>query len=157
MSYTITEKQLAPQPVLVGQRRVDHTGIAPAISEVLPKVFRFAQERGIAVSGRPFTRYTDMSKGMMTVEPGMPVAAVPPDAGSADGDIRPDTLPGGRAATTMHIGPYDRLGEAYTALERWMSANGVAPAGAPWESYLTDPAEHADPASWKTEIFWPIR
>jgi AraC family transcriptional regulator len=158
VSYTITEKKLAPQPVLIGRRRVDPAGIAPAISEVLPKIFHLAQERGIAISGRPFTRYTDMSMGMMTVEPGMPVAALPPEGVRAtDDDIHADMLPAGRAACTIHAGSYDELGQAYSALERWMSEKGVSPAGAPWESYLTDPAEHADPAEWKTEIFWPIR
>jgi hypothetical protein len=44
-----------------------------------------------------------------------------------------------------------------SALERWMEANGHTPAGSPWESYLTDPAEHADPSEWRTEVFWPIR
>jgi len=30
-------------------------------------------------------------------------------------------------------------------------------AGAPWESYVTDPADYPDPADWKTEIFWPVK
>jgi effector-binding domain-containing protein len=40
--------------------------------------------------------------------------------------------------------------------ERWMEAQGFRAAGAPWEAYLTDPAEHPDPADWRTEICWPI-
>ncbi len=36
---------------------------------------------------------------------------------------------------------------------------GVLPAGpaaAPWESYVTDPAQHPDPADWRTEVYWPL-
>jgi AraC family transcriptional regulator len=31
----------------------------------------------------------------------------------------------------------------------------VAAAGAPWETYLTDPAEVPDPAEWRTEVVYP--
>jgi AraC family transcriptional regulator len=158
MSYTITRRTLDPQPALVASRRVEPTGIAGAIGEVLPKVFQHAQARGIAVTGRPFVRYGDMSGGSFTIEPGMPVASLPSsDPATGEEDVRSTTLQGGEAATTIHVGPYQRLGEAYTAIERWMSENGVKPAGAPWESYLTDPGEHPDPKDWRTEVVWPIR
>jgi AraC family transcriptional regulator len=71
-------------------------------------------------------------------------------------EIRSDTLPGGLAAMTTHCGPYEQLRDAYAALEHWMETEGLKPAGAPWESYVTDPAEHPDPKDWRTEVFWPI-
>ena len=158
MSYTITRKAISPQPVLIGRRTVEPSGIPAAIGDVLPKIFQYAQARGITISGRPFTRYGQMSGGTFTIEPGMPVSALPPSGSDpGDGDVHADTLPGGDAAVTLHVGPYDRLGEAYTALERWMEENGAEPAGEPWESYLTDPGEHPDPKNWRTEVVWPIR
>jgi len=48
------------------------------------------------------------------------------------------------------------LNDTYVAMERWMDANGVRPGSAPWESYITDPAEHPDPADWRTEVYWPL-
>ena len=51
---------------------------------------------------------------------------------------------------------YDTLSEAYAALETWMSANGLKPAGDAWEVYLTDPGEVPDQADWQTEINWPV-
>jgi AraC family transcriptional regulator len=158
VSYTITKRELAPQPVLIGRKRVTPEQIADAIGQVLSRVFQHAEQAGIAISGRPFARYSDMSMGSMTIEPGMPVVAHPAaGADSADGEVSADTFPGGTVATTIHAGAYEKLREAYSALERWMEANGHTPAGSPWESYLTDPAEHADPAEWRTEVFWPIR
>ena len=67
-----------------------------------------------------------------------------------------DTLPGGLVAFTIHQGPYDKLFQAYVAIEHWMTTEGVVPNGAPWESYVNDPGDHPDPRDWKTEIFWPI-
>jgi effector-binding domain-containing protein len=103
-----------------------------------------------------------MGFGLMTLEPGMRVvlpegspAGVPTE--DVAGEARRDVLPGGPAATTIHTGPYDQLGGAYAALEKWMATEGFAPAGPPWESYITDPAEHPDPKDWQTEVLWPIQ
>ena len=65
-------------------------------------------------------------------------------------------LPGGFVATTTHSGSYDKLNEAHAAIQQWIQAEGLTPAGAPWESYTTDPADYPDPKDWKTEIFWPL-
>jgi effector-binding domain-containing protein len=54
------------------------------------------------------------------------------------------------------MGAYDSLPNAYAALEVWIEENGFAASGAPWESYVTDPAAHPDPQNWRTDIFWPI-
>ena len=153
MSYSIIRKELAPQPVLIVRRRVKRSDIAATIGEALPHIFIHAQQNGIALAGLPFTRYVEMGPGMITMEPGMRVSSPNP---SGQGEIIADTLPGGPAVTTVHSGPYDKLTEAYAALEQWMDAHGLTPAGAPWECYLNDPSEHPNPKDWKTEVFWPV-
>jgi hypothetical protein len=32
----------------------------------------------------------------------------------------------------------------------------LQPGGAPWESYVTDPADFPNPDDWRTEIYWPL-
>jgi AraC family transcriptional regulator len=165
MSYSIVKKDLAPQPVLVVRRRVKRSEIAATIGSALPGIFQYAQQRGIALAGHPFTRYVDVGAGLLTIEPGMRVVgpdqpaaaagAAPPNGGEPE--VIEDVLPGGPAATTVHAGPYDTLAEAYAALEGWIESQGLQRAGAPWESYITDPAEHPDPKDWKTEVCWPVR
>jgi AraC family transcriptional regulator len=76
---------------------------------------------------------------------------------SIEVDVVEDTLPGGPAATTVHAGSYETLSDAYGAVEAWMQSHGLPSAGAPWESYITDPTEHPDPRDWKTEVCWPVR
>ncbi len=153
MTYSVTKKELAPQPVLIVRRRVKRSEIAATIGEALPHIFVYAQQNGIALAGLPFTRYVEMGPGLVTMEPGMRVTGQLP---SGDGQIIADTLPGGPAATTIHAGPYDKLSDAYAAIEQWMDAEGLVAAGAPWESYLNDPSDYPDPKDWKTEIFWPL-
>ena len=153
MSYSITKKELSPQPVLIVRRRVKRSEIAATIGEALPHIFVYAQHHGIALAGLPFTRYVEMGPGLVTMEPGMRVTGQLP---AGDGQIIADTLPAGPAATTIHAGPYDKLSDAYAAIEHWMETEGLAAAGAPWESYLNDPSDHPDPQDWKTEVFWPL-
>jgi AraC family transcriptional regulator len=140
-----------PQPTLVIRRRVPPEGLQPALAEILPAVYRLCQQRGYALTGAPFTRYLEMSRGHFTIEAGFPAAG---DL-AGDGAIVVSELPGGEVATAVHRGPYDTLGEAHTALEAYAAERGRA-AGAAWESYVTDPGDHPNPADWRTEVYLPL-
>jgi effector-binding domain-containing protein len=159
MEYTITRQELAAQPVLVVRRRVRRAEIAATIGAALPKVFLHAQQRGLAIAGYPITRYLETSVGLATFETGMRVTARSGDWTVADGqgEVLAETLPGGLAAATIHLGPYDQLQDAYAAVEEWIAVNGFRQNGAPWEAYLNDPADHPDPQDWKTEVYWPFQ
>lgn len=154
MAYSITLKELSPQPVLVVRRRIKPSDVAATLAEVLGNVFVHAQQNGIALAGQPLTRYLEFGPGLWTIEAGMPVTAHV--ATAANPDVRAETLPGGFVATTTHCGSYDKLNDAHAAVQQWIEAEGFTPAGAPWEIYTTDPADFPDPNDWKTDIFWPI-
>jgi AraC family transcriptional regulator len=158
MSYDVVKKELTAQPVLVVRKRIKRADIAATIGSVLPGIFQYAQQRGLALSGHPFSRYPQIGPGMVTIEPGMRISGGGGTASSSDvEDVIEDTLPAGPAATTIHSGAYETLSQAYAALEVWIESHGFEAAGAPWEDYITDPAEHPDPKDWKTEVLWPIR
>lgn len=40
------------------------------------------------------------------------------------GELSAGTTPAGRAVTVVHVGPYDRMGEAYDALKPWIEERG---------------------------------
>jgi len=155
MTYSITKTRLSPQPVLVVRRSIKRSEIAATIADGLQKIFLAAQKAGVALSGPPFLRCLNAGPGLMTVEPGMRVAG-PATNAALDEDVLWETLPGGEAATTLHMGKYEDLPEAYAAIEQWMKAEGLKMGGAPWEVYVTDPGDYPDPKDWKTEIFWPL-
>jgi len=152
MDYSITKKEIPPQPVLVVRRRVKPSEIAATLAAEFHRIFLHAQKTGAVMAGQPLTRYVEWGPGLVTIEPGLPITA----PGSGEGDIAADTLPGGLAATTTHFGAYDKLTEAHAAVQVWIEAQGLSPRGAPWEIYVTDPGDYPDPKDWKTEIFWPL-
>ncbi len=59
--------------------------------------------------------------------------------------------PAGTVATTVHIGPYDRMKPAHDAIHEWAKAHNRPLAGPSWEIYghWTD-----DPANLRTDIFY---
>jgi effector-binding domain-containing protein len=55
----------------------------------------------------------------------------------------------------VHAGPYDRLPGSYRVLQEWMTARGLVPAGAPWETYVDSP-DTVPPEAIRTEVVFPI-
>lgn len=151
-TLSIARCELPAQPALVVRSQIGRHELAKTIGEGLGKTFPYAQKAGIAIAGRPFARYLSSGPGLITVEVGMPVAV----AAAGAGDVEAVTLPAGPAALAVHAGPYDQLSETYVAIERWFEANGCRRNGAPWESYITDPADLPNPADWRTEMYWPM-
>jgi AraC family transcriptional regulator len=140
--------------VLLVRRRVKPADIASVLAKSFHEVYLCAQRHGIALEGPPLTRYLEWGPGLLTIEAGVRVAVSAELTGETD--VVADTLPGGWAATTVHSGAYDRLTEAHAALQVWIEEQGLSAAGAPWELYVTDPADYPDVNDWKTDIYWPV-
>ena len=155
MTYEIERQTLVEVPVLFSRRRVDREHFAEVLADVLPAVFGYAMETGLAMTGPPFVRYVDQSAAFFEIEAGVPLAE-PAVVSDDRPEIVAGSLPAGDAAVTIHVGPYDQLGDAHVALDRWMNEHSVKPSGGPWEIYLTDPAEVPDPADWQTQVVWPL-
>lgn len=70
------------------------------------------------------------------------------------GEVYATTTPAGEAAFAVHRGSYDRLNDAYIAIEEWMAANRRQSAGHAWEIY-GDPTPN--PADTETTVFQLLR
>lgn len=151
-TLSIERRDVAAQPVLIIRRRIPRADLQATMAECFGKVFGHCQKVGLPLDGRPFTRYLSTGPGLWTIECGKPLAT--PAAGQ--GEIEAATLPAGPLAMAVHGGLYDALPDTYAALERWIESNGLRAGEAPWESYITSPAEHTDPADWRTEVYWPL-
>ncbi len=151
-TLSIDRRELSAQPALIIRRRISRAELQPTLAECLGRVFGHCQQVGIPLDGRPFTRYLSTGPGLWTIEAGKPLAT----PAQGEGEIEAVTLPAGPVAMAVHGGLYDELTTTYAALERWIESNGFRIAGAPWESYITSPAEHPDPADWRTEVYWPL-
>ena len=75
------------------------------------------------------------------------------------------TVPEQTVIATEHLGPYDGLAETYTALLQQIGSLGefdefdecgLRTSGHAFERYLVGPAHNPDPASWRTQVCFPI-
>jgi effector-binding domain-containing protein len=110
------------------------------------------QAAGLHPAGPPYARYYTWGE-TADMEVGIEVDGSP----AGEGQVVPGELPGGRAVRTVHLGSYENLRETWSALQEWLAAESLQPAGAPWEVYVTDPNEVPSPADNVTEIYWPIK
>jgi effector-binding domain-containing protein len=140
------------QPALVVGIRCAPAELGLHLSTAFAQVGRAIVSAGGHVVGPPFARYLDLEDGHFVVEAGIPTGT----AQAGEGDVVPVTLPGGAVATTMHVGPYERLGLAHERLRAAVIEAGREPAGPPWESYVMDPASEPDSDKWRTLLQLPI-
>jgi effector-binding domain-containing protein len=153
--HEIESRTLDAQPTLVVRGKVATSEIKEFLGRAYHLVAARADECGAHFTGPPFARYRalDAEFTEFEVEAGFPVVVQVP----CRGEVEPSELPGGTAAATVHIGPYDAMQPAYEAMLRWIEARGWQPDGPAWEVYLSDPASEPDPAQWRTEIIQPYR
>jgi effector-binding domain-containing protein len=153
--YEIEERTLTDQPTMVVSGKVKLEDIPAFLGRVYTTVERQVHESGAHVIGAPFARYRalDPEYREFEIEAGVPVLIAAP----GHGEVHASSLPGGPAAVTVHIGPYERMEPAYRAIEDWLKERGAEPTGPAWEVYHTDPDEQPDPAAWHTEIVQPFR
>jgi AraC family transcriptional regulator len=151
-AITIVRQELTTQPMLFIRRRIARHELQATLAECFGKVYGHCQKAGLPLAGRPLTRYLSTGPGLWTIEAGTPLAATAPGVG----EIEAGFLSGGPAAVGVHAGSYDQLTDTYAAIERWIEVSGLRTGGPPWESYVTDPAEHPDPTDWRTEVYWPL-
>jgi effector-binding domain-containing protein len=140
------------RPTAVVRGRVSMAELPAFLARAFDAVTAALTRQGVHVTGPPLAMYRARHGDTVDVEAGFPVAA----AVTADDDVRPSTVPGGEVAETVHIGPYETLGDTYRELAGWIERHGRRPTGLSWECYLTDPENPAHPEGPETLVVWPI-
>ncbi|GAB2862027.1 GyrI-like domain-containing protein [Lentzea nigeriaca] len=151
--YDIQPQILAEQPTAVAMGTVAVSEIGPWLTKTYNDIAAVLAGCGIEPTGAPFARYHRLADGRFRVEAGYPVGVA---IDRADG-VHPSVLPGGPAARTVHLGPYEAMESAYGALTSWVRARGGDVVGDAWEIYFSDPEIERDPAAWRTGVVQPYR
>lgn len=148
--YDIVPRTLQEQPTLVVRGRACAEHIGTWLADAYRNVGDHAARTGARFAGPPFASFKPIDSELLEfeIEAGFPVASKAAGAG----DVESSTLPGGTAATTLHIGPYESLGRAHEAVDCWVAEHGSARDTPCWEVYYSDPMSEPDANRWRTEI-----
>ncbi len=138
---------LQEQHVAVVRAHVTVDEMPGFLGGAFSEVINVLDKQGLHPTGAPFGRYSVPEAGAFDAEVGFPCN----DVVKPEGRVEAGELPGGRAARSMHIGPYGDVGAAYEAAVDWLTEEGYVVEGHPWECYLDGP-EVAEP---RTEVFIP--
>ncbi len=152
------ERQAQPYAAIAAEIRLDELGAV--LPELWPEVAGYLSQCPADVAGAPFIRYVKIDmEGVCKLEVGIPCTAEIPGSGRVVNGV----LPGGRYAVAVHEGPFDALPESNATLQTWVSDQGLEfdvhanVWAARLESYLTDPEQAPDSATWLTELAYKLR
>jgi len=150
MIYTVEVKQVEAGVIAAVRRRAGKQELSRVVPDSCGEVWQFLRAAPVARPGRNVAVYLDCTDGEINLEVGVEVDR--PFTG--DGNVVCSATPAGTVATTAHLGPYNRLGEAHDDIRKWCADQGHTLAGPNWEIYghWTD-----DPAQLRTDVFYLLK
>jgi effector-binding domain-containing protein len=143
MPVSVTIETVGPRTLAAVRREVAPGAVGSAWRPAVDKVWKFIRgQPGLWTGGHNIFLYH---------HPQQPDASIVCDFGvevtrtfEAAGEVHPTETPAGDAAVAVHRGAYDRMHEAYAAIEEWMAANARQSAGCTWEIYGDPTPDAAD-------------
>ena len=152
MAYDIDQHELRPQPIISVRERLDQARLPAFFGRAFGELYGHLGRHGVPPRGEPFTMYHAFGPDGIDAEVCLPVPTVVP----ATDRITYRELPAVTVVETLHVGPYDELGQAYQALDEWIDDHGFEAAGPVRERYLNEPGPGVPPATYRTIVQIPI-
>src|SRR5262245_13421153 len=148
--YEIQVVDIAPIPTVVVRRCATFAQLPQVVPAACGTVWEFLRAKKVR-AGRnvalDLSDKVDLEAGAEALGPLTP-----------EGEVIISQLPGGRVATTKHIGPYAALGAAHQAVRGWCERHHHALTIQNWEIYGHWQAEwNADPSKIETDVYYLLR
>lgn len=132
MKYEVVVEAAQAELVAAVRATVPIADIARAWKPALDQVWAFLKTNGELRPGHNLFLYHHAERREpMNIDFGVQVAR----PFEQEGNVRCIETPAGEVARTVHIGPYDRLSGAHSALDAWCATHKRKIAQASWEVY----------------------
>lgn len=151
MNYSVQLQQFPGSPLAIVRRRATLQQLPRVIPEACGEVWNAIRVHNVQGAGRNVAVYLDDEMNLdIGVELSTPL--------SVASDLIPSQLPAGTVATTTHLGPYRRLGEAHHAVIDWCNAHGHQLVRPCWETYDHWVDEwNQNPSKIRTVVFYLLK
>ncbi len=151
-TYGVELIDLPRAPYVAVRATIRMSEIGQRMGGMFEQLFGWLAQHQVPPTGEPWARYLAVAPEEVEVEVAVPVAAPVAVNGSVISGVRPACT----AARTLHVGSYETLESAYTAVIEWVAAQGRVVSGATWEVYESDPQIERNPAKWRTWVYYPV-
>ena len=133
MEYEVAVETAQAKVVAAVRVKLPVSDIGQAWKPALDQVWTFLKTNGGLHPGHNLFLYhhPERRNEPMNIDFGVQVAR----RFEPEGNVQCVETPAGEVATTVHIGPYDRLGDAHKAIHAWCAAHNRKIAHASWEVY----------------------
>src|SRR5580704_17883440 len=134
MPVAVSVQTVHPRTLAAGRREVAPSTVGSAWGPALEQVWDFIRKRpGLWTGGHnifPYHHSTQPGE-VLLCDFGVEVTRTFESAG----EVYATETPAGEAVVAVHRGPYERMSEAYSAIDQWIAENGRESAGPSWEIY----------------------
>jgi effector-binding domain-containing protein len=152
MDYVIATHPVQAQAIVsIRDRRKQHE-LPGFLKAAFPELFGRLRLLRVSPAGPPFVIYHEFGTEGTDAEVSVPID----EPVAAAGKIEIRVLPAMTVARTVHVGSYEKLGDAYAAVWDWVRGHGFEAAGPVRERYLDGPGDDVAPSEYRTEIEVPI-
>jgi effector-binding domain-containing protein len=133
VNYDVVVETAPAELVAAVRAKVPISGIARAWKPALDQVWAFLKENGGLRPGHNLFLYhhAEHRNEAMNIDFGVQVAR----PFEREGNVQCVETPAGEVARTVHVGPYDQLGNAHNAIHAWCATNNRKISRASWEIY----------------------
>jgi effector-binding domain-containing protein len=152
MDYLVATHRVQLQAIVSIRERRRQDELPRFLKTAFPELLERLRLLGVSASGAPFVIYHDFGAEGIDAEVSVPIG----EPITAAGKIESRELPAMTVARTVHVGPYERLGDAYTALWSWIRQHELEVAGPVHERYLNGPGDRVASREYVTEIEMPV-
>ena len=152
MDYLVTTHHVAPQAIVSIRDRCRQEEIPDFLKAAFPELFGRLGYLEVSPTGPPFVIYHVFGPEGIDAEVALPIAEAVP----AEGRVESRVLPEMTVARTLHVGPYEELEAAYSAVSAWIVGHRFTSVGPLRERYLNGPGDVAASTEYRTEIEVPI-
>ena len=152
MVYAIARRDVPEQRIVSIRERLATSDMPAFVGRAYRGLYGYLGRSGVTPGGEPFVIYHSFGPDGVDAEVCVPVTVeVAPTE-----RIVARVLPATTVAETLHIGPYDELGEAYSALTGWIGFHGLEVVGPVRERYLNAPGPDVPPEAYQTVVEMPV-
>ena len=147
MSYDVDVVRAQTATMAVARATLPLEQISGRILQLFDLVYAFLETAKVKQAGHNIAVYLN---NVVDLEVGVPVTAPFEDTAT----VYCSSLPAGKAAHTVHYGPYSLLGGAHDAVLQWCEDRGLALTGVSWEIYGH---WNDDPSLLRTDVYWLLK